>query len=147
MRTVIQRVIAGSVSVNGALVSEIGRGVVVLIAVGTADTEAEADWLADKVAHLRIFGDGAGKMNLSLVDVDGAALVVSQFTLYGNAEKGLRPSFAGAAPPARAEPLVERFAARLGSHGVLVKTGIFRADMRVSIVNDGPVTIVLERGA
>lgn len=145
MRTVIQRVTAGSVSVNDALVSEIGLGVVVLVGVGTSDTGAEADWLADKIAHLRIFDDGAGKMNLSLIDVGGAALVVSQFTLYGSAEKGLRPSFTGAAPPEHAEPLVARFIARLASHGVTVRTGIFRADMRVSIVNDGPVTIVLER--
>ena len=145
MRTVIQRVIAGSVRVNEALISEIGVGVVVLVGVGTSDAEAEADWLADKIAHLRIFDDGSGKMNLSLIDVGGAALVVSQFTLYGNADKGLRPSFTAAAPPERAEPLVSRFAARIASHGVTVKTGIFRADMRVSIVNDGPVTIVLER--
>ena len=145
MRLVIQRTVSGSVSVDGALVSEIGRGLVVLVGVGTADTEAQVDWLADKTAHLRIFDDGAGKMNLSLIDVGGAALVVSQFTLYANAEKGLRPSFTGAAPPEQAEPLVARFTARLASHGVTVKTGIFRADMSVSIVNDGPVTIVLER--
>jgi len=145
MRTVIQRVIAGSVSVDGVLVSEIGHGLVVLVGVGIPDTDAQADWLADKTAHLRIFDDASGKMNLSLIDVGGAALVVSQFTLYANAEKGLRPSFSGAAPPERAEPLVSRFATRLASHGVTVKTGIFRADMRVSILNDGPVTIVLER--
>jgi D-tyrosyl-tRNA(Tyr) deacylase len=145
MRTVVQRVRAGSVTVDGTLISEIGPGLVILVGVGKADTEAEADWLAEKIAHLRIFEDDDGKMNRSVLEVGGSALVVSQFTLYADAHKGRRPSFIDAAPPELAEPLVTCFTNRLAAHGVPVKTGIFRADMLVAIQNAGPVTIILER--
>jgi D-tyrosyl-tRNA(Tyr) deacylase len=145
MRTVIQRVRSGSVSVDNSLVSEIGAGLVILIGVGKGDGEEQADWLAEKIAHLRIFEDADGKMNRSVLDAGGSALVVSQFTLYAAADKGRRPSFIDAAPPEQAEPLVTHFVKRLQSHGVPTRTGIFRADMLVTIENDGPVTIVLDR--
>jgi D-tyrosyl-tRNA(Tyr) deacylase len=145
MRTVIQRVRACSVSVDGTLVSEIGPGLAILVGVGKNDGHEQADWLAEKIAHLRIFEDDDGKMNRSVIESGGSALVVSQFTLYADAHKGRRPSFIDAASPEQAEPLVTHFAARLASHGVPVKTGRFRADMLVEIHNDGPVTIILER--
>ncbi len=145
MRTVIQRVTRGAVSVEGRLISEIGRGLVILAGVGKGDAEAQADWLAEKIANLRIFEDEAGKMNRSVLDVGGSALVVSQFTLYADAQKGRRPSFIDAALPDQAEPLVAYFAKRLQFYGVPVQTGVFRAHMVVEIHNDGPVTIVLER--
>jgi D-tyrosyl-tRNA(Tyr) deacylase len=146
MRVVVQRVREGSVEVDGRVVSAIGRGLVVLVAVRQGDTEAEAVWLADKVANLRIFADEDGKFNRSLLDVDGEALVVSQFTLYGNARKGRRPDFTAAARPEVAEPLIERFAHALREAGVRhVATGVFQAMMLVRIFNDGPVTIILER--
>jgi D-tyrosyl-tRNA(Tyr) deacylase len=145
MRTVIQRVRACSVTLDGTLVSEIGTGLAILVGVGRNDAHEQADWLADKIAHLRIFEDDDGKMNRSVIEAGGSALVVSQFTLYADAHKGRRPSFIDAAPPEQAEPLVTHFVGRLASHGVPVKTGIFRADMLVEIHNDGPVTIILER--
>jgi D-tyrosyl-tRNA(Tyr) deacylase len=145
MRAVIQRVTRGSVTVAGELVSEIGPGLVILVGVGHGDTEAQADWLAEKIANLRIFEDDAGKMNRSLLEAGGSALVVSQFTLYANAEKGRRPSFIEAAAPEHADPLIAYFGQKLQSAGVSVKTGIFRAEMLVGIHNNGPVTIILER--
>ena len=145
MRAVIQRVSEASVSVDGKIVGQIGRGVVVLVGVTHGDTQEQAEWLARKVAGLRIFEDSAGKMNAGLLDVDGAALVVSQFTLYADARKGRRPSFTDAAPPEMAEPLVDHFARVLRAQGVLVETGIFQTYMLVEIHNDGPVTIILER--
>jgi D-tyrosyl-tRNA(Tyr) deacylase len=145
MRALIQRVSEASVSVDGEIVGQIGRGVVVLVGVTHGDTSEQAEWLARKVAGLRIFEDSAGKMNAGLLDVGGAALVVSQFTLYADARKGRRPSFTDAAPPEVAEPLVEHFAQVLRDCGVLVETGIFQAYMLVEIHNDGPVTILLER--
>ncbi len=145
MRTVIQRVSRGSVTVDGKRVSEIGPGLVILVGVGKGDGEAQAGWLAEKIANLRIFEDEAGKMNRSVIEAGGSALVVSQFTLYANTEKGRRPSFIEAALPEEAEPLVAYFAKRLQFHGVPVQTGIFRAVMLVEIHNDGPVTIILER--
>jgi D-aminoacyl-tRNA deacylase len=145
MRTVIQRVSRGSVTVDGKRVSEIGPGLVILVGVGKGDAEAQADWLAEKIANLRIFEDEAGKMNRSVLEAGGSALVVSQFTLYANTEKGRRPSFIEAALPEEAEPLVAHFGKRLQFYGVPVQTGIFRAVMLVEIHNDGPVTIVLER--
>ena len=145
MRTVSQRVTRGSVTVKGELVSEIGPGLVILVGVGHADGEAQADWLAEKVANLRIFEDEAGKMNRSVLESGGSALVVSQFTLYANTEKGRRPSFIEAAAPEQADPLIAYFAKRLETLGVPVKTGVFRADMLVEIHNAGPVTIVLEK--
>ena len=145
MRTVIQRVARGSVTVEGKRVGEIGPGLVVLVGVGKGDSETKADWLAEKIANLRIFEDGAGKMNRSVLETGGGALVVSQFTLYANSEKGRRPSFIDAALPDEAEPLITYFAKRLQFYGVPAQTGVFRAHMQVEIHNDGPVTIVLER--
>lgn len=145
MRALIQRVTRGSVTIEGEVVGEIGRGYVVLVGVAPSDTPAEADWLAQKVLELRLFEDDAGKMNRSLLDVDGSLLVVSQFTLYADARKGRRPSFTDAAPPAIAIPLYEHFVAHLRASGRPVATGRFGADMLVEILNDGPVTIWLER--
>lgn len=144
MRAVVQRVTHGRVRVGDEVAGEIGRGYVVLLGVHAGDTEAQARMLAEKVAHLRIFGDEDGKMNRSLLDVGGAVLSVSQFTLYGNTEKGRRPSFIDAAPPERAEALYEVFNDRLRSLGVPVATGRFRVLMTVEIHNDGPVTLMLE---
>jgi len=133
------------VSVDGEIVGAIGRGVVVLVGVTHGDTEKQAEWMARKIASLRIFEDSAGKMNAGLLDAGGAALVISQFTLYADARKGRRPGFSDAAPPEVAEPLVEHFAQALQGHGVDVETGVFGAYMLVEIHNDGPVTILLER--
>ena len=144
MRALVQRVTKGAVRVEGEVVGEIGAGLVVLLGVGDRDGEAEAEFLAGKVAALRIFGDEAGRFNRSLLDVGGGALVVSQFTLYADARKGRRPSFVHAAPPERAEELVEAFVAALRAAGVAVETGRFRAVMSVEIHNDGPVTIWLD---
>lgn len=144
MRALLQRVSRASVTVDGAVVGEIGRGFVVLLGVTHADGRAEADWLANKVAGLRLFEDGDGKMNLSAAEVDGAFLVISQFTLYGDARKGRRPSFTDAAAPAHAEPLVDYFVENLRRLGFLVATGVFGANMQVEIHNDGPVTLMIE---
>ena len=145
MRAVVQRVTHASVTVDGEVVGAIDRGVVVLVGVTHGDTEEQAAWLARKIAGLRIFEDSEGKLNAGLLDVDGAALVVSQFTLYADVRKGRRPSFTDAAPPEVAEPLVDYFVERLRDQGVPVETGVFRAHMLVEIHNDGPVTILLER--
>ena len=145
MRALIQRVSQGSVTVEGEVLGRIGRGYVVLLGVGQQDTRAEADWLVQKLLELRLFADEAGKMNLSLVDVDGSVLVVSQFTLYADARKGRRPSFTDAAPPPVAIPLYEYVVERLRASGRTVATGRFGADMQVEIHNDGPVTLWLER--
>ncbi|MEB3330665.1 MAG: D-aminoacyl-tRNA deacylase [Candidatus Sericytochromatia bacterium] len=147
MRAVVQRVMRGEVTSQGELLGAIGRGLLVLLGVGHADTRDDADWLADRVVDLRVFADEAGKTNLSLGDVGGAVLVVSQFTLYADARRGRRPSFTDAAPPGLAVPLYERFIARLRGRGCRVETGRFGADMQVSLVNDGPVTLWLERVA
>jgi len=144
VRTVIQRVSRGSVTVEGKRVAEIGKGLVILVGAGRGDTQEQADWLAEKIANLRIFEDEAGKMNRSVLEVGGSAIVVSQFTLYADAQRGRRPSFIDAAPPTEAEPLVDYFAKRLQFYGVPVQTGIFRAMMLVEIHNDGPVTILLD---
>ena len=145
MRLVIQRVSRGGVIVAGARVAEIGAGLVILVGVGPKDGPSEADWLAEKTAHLRIFEDEAGKLNRSVLEAGGSALVVSQFTLYADVQKGRRPSFIGAAPPEQAEPLVAHYAQALAALGVPVQTGVFRTHMQVEIHNDGPVTILLER--
>jgi D-tyrosyl-tRNA(Tyr) deacylase len=145
MRTVVQRVSQASVHVDGEVVGMIGQGVALLVGVTHGDTEEQAEWLARKVAGMRIFEDNEGKMNASLLDIDGAALVVSQFTLYADTRRGRRPGFTDAALPEVAEPLVEHFAHALRDHGVPVDTGIFGANMLVEIHNDGPVTILLER--
>lgn len=144
MRALIQRVSHAAVTVDGQVVGQIGRGFLVLLGVTHADGRAEADWLARKVAGLRVFDDAAGKMNLALADVGGAVLVVSQFTLYGDARKGRRPDFLQAARPDVAEPLVAYFVAQLRGAGLPVETGRFQAAMQVSLVNDGPVTLWLD---
>jgi len=145
MRLLIQRVSHARVTVGGETVGAIGPGLVILVGVAPGDGEDQARWLANKTAGLRIFEDAEGKMNASLLDVGGAALVVSQFTLYADTRKGRRPSLTDAAPPEIAEPLVERFAALLRERGVPVEMGIFGASMQVEIHNDGPVTLMLER--
>lgn len=145
MRLVIQRVSHASVSVAGQIVGQCGAGLCILAGVKIGDTPAEAKWLANKAANLRVFEDEAGKMNLSLLDVKGEALVVSQFTLYANAQRGRRPDFVDAARPEQAEELIEYFVEQLRAEGVPTQTGIFRALMQVEIHNDGPVTILLER--
>lgn len=146
MRIVLQRVSEASVAVDGNRISGIGPGLLLLVGVAQGDGESEADWLADKVAGLRIMGDEAGKMNRSVRDVGGAVLAVSQFTLLADTRKGKRPSFVGAAPPEEAARLFDYFCGRLRAAGVEeVQTGRFGAMMDVSLVNDGPVTIVLER--
>ena len=145
MRALVQRVSEASVTVDGAVVGAIDQGVAVLVGVTHGDTEKEAEWLACKIAGLRIFEDQEGQMNVGLLDAGGAALVVSQFTLYADASKGRRPSFGDAAPPEVAEPLVDHFTQTLRDHRVPVEEGIFGAMMMVEIHNDGPVTIMLER--
>ena len=145
MRVLLQRVTHGSVAVDGEIIGRVGKGYVILVGVGHADGEDQAAWLANKIAGLRIFEDPDGKMNLSLQDVGGGALVISQFTLFADAVKGRRPSFIDAASPEVAAPLVERFADLLRAEGIPVETGRFGANMLVEIHNDGPVTIWLER--
>ncbi len=146
MRVVLQRVKSASVTVGGERISAVGPGLLLLVGVALGDGYAEANWLAEKVAGLRIMGDEEGKMNLSVRDVGGEILAVSQFTLLADTRKGKRPSFVGAAPPEEAEPLFDYFCERLHAAGVgSVKTGSFGAKMDVALVNDGPVTIVLER--
>jgi D-aminoacyl-tRNA deacylase len=146
MRTVLQRVKNASVTVGDEMVSEIGAGLLLLVGVASGDGEAEADWLARKISGLRIFNDREGKMNLSVQDAWGEILAVSQFTLLADTRKGKRPSFVGAAPPEEAERLFDYFCERLRAAGTgPVKTGVFGAMMDVALVNDGPVTIFLER--
>lgn len=144
MRAVIQRVRQAAVSVGGERVGAIGQGLCVFLGVGKEDTGADAAYLAEKIAHLRIFSDAEDKMNLSLRDINGELLAVSQFTLFGDCRKGRRPGFSEAASPENANELYEKFVACLEEAGVSVKTGIFRADMMVSIENDGPVTMLLD---
>ena len=145
MRALIQRVSRASVQVDSEEAASIGRGYLVLLGVGAGDGEEQAAWLAHKIAGLRLFEDDAGRMNLGLKDVEGAVLAVSQFTLYGDARKGRRPSFTQAAPPAQAEELYDRFCDLLAAEGVPVEKGVFQAHMEVALVNDGPVTLWLER--
>lgn len=145
MRIVLQRVTQGRVLVDGGTVSEIGPGLVILLGIGQDDGEDQARYLAGKIANLRIFEDDAGKMNRSVLDVGGGAIVISQFTLYADTRKGRRPSFTDAAPPEVASPLVQRFADLLEEQGVPTQTGVFGAHMLVDLSNDGPVTIWMER--
>ena len=145
MRLVIQRVTHAAVTVDGEIVGRCGKGFCILAGVRTGDTRAEAKWLANKVATLRIFEDDEGKLNRSLLDVGGEALVVSQFTLYANAQRGRRPDFVDAARPEQAEPLINAFVEQLRAEGVPTQTGVFRAMMQVEIHNDGPVTVLLEK--
>lgn len=144
MRAVIQRVSRAKVTVEGETSGEIGTGLLVLLGVGGEDDESDAAYLADKTAGLRIFEDDAGKMNRSLVEIGGAALVVSQFTLYGDVRRGRRPSFDAAAPPALADQLYQQYTEQLRARGVPVETGVFQAMMKVELVNEGPVTILLD---
>ena len=144
MRAVIQRVTRASVIVEGRVAGEIGAGLLVLLGVSRTDNPETAAYLAEKIVNLRIFSDEAGKMNLSLLDVGGSALLVSQFTLYGDTRGGRRPSYIQAAPPEQASLLYEEFVRSIRSLGVPVHTGVFQAHMQVELVNDGPVTILLD---
>lgn len=144
MRAVVQRVSEASVAVDGAVVGQIGRGFLVLLGITHDDGEAEADWLARKIAGLRVFEDEAGKMNLGLEKVGGSILAISQFTLYGNMRKGRRPSFVEAARPAHAQPLYDYFCEQLAAQGAAVARGVFQAEMKIALVNDGPVTLWLD---
>ena len=146
MRVVIQRVSEASVTVDGSVTGAIGRGLLVLVGVSKTDTHRDADFLAEKVAGLRIFPDDAGKMNLSVVDIGGGVLVVSQFTLYGDIRRGRRPSFDQAAGPTEARALYEYFVETLRGRLARVETGVFQAMMSVSLVNEGPVTILCDSG-
>ena len=145
MRALLQRVSTGRVSVDDQTIAQIGHGLVILLGIGHGDGEEQAIFLAEKIANLRIFEDEQGKTNLSILDVNGEAIVVSQFTLYADTRKGRRPSFTDAALPDLAAPLVERFAELLRGHGVPTQTGQFGAHMLVEVHNDGPVTIWLEK--
>jgi D-tyrosyl-tRNA(Tyr) deacylase len=145
MRILLQRVSRAEVRIDGRATGRIGAGFCLLVGFTHSDGEEQVAWMADKVLGLRLFGDAEGKMNLALGDVDGALLVVSQFTLYGDAQKGRRPSFIDAARPELAEPLYQRFVAALRERGARVETGEFGAMMEVELVNDGPVTLWLER--
>jgi D-aminoacyl-tRNA deacylase len=145
VRVVLQRVSAASVTIDGRVAGAIGAGFCLLVGFTHADTAVQVDWMAEKVAGLRLFSDSEGKMNLGLQETGGAVLVVSQFTLYGDAGKGRRPSFIDAARPEVAIPLYERFIGALQDRGLEVATGEFGADMQVSIENDGPVTLILDR--
>jgi D-tyrosyl-tRNA(Tyr) deacylase len=144
MRACIQRVSMARVVVEGEVVGEIGRGLLVLLGVSATDTDTETRWMAEKIVGLRIFDDPDGKMNLSLTDVGGSMLVVSQFTLYGDCRKGRRPSFIDAAPPEMAEAVYEKFVAQVSSAGIPTSTGRFRTNMAVELTNDGPVTIWID---
>ena len=146
MRAVVQRVSRAQVTVNGEVTGRIGRGMLVLLGVGSSDTEADAEYLADKIAGLRIFEDENGKMNLAIADAGGEVLAVSQFTLYGDVRRGKRPSFDGAAPPQRARELYEIFVERIRAFGLICETGRFQEMMQVELVNEGPVTILLDSG-
>ncbi len=145
MRVVLQRVARAAVTIDGRVAGQIGQGFCLLVGFTHSDTLEQVRWMADKVATLRVFTDAEDKMNLGLAEVGGAVLVVSQFTLYGNAEKGRRPSFIDAARPEQAIPLYQAFIAELRDRGLVVETGEFGALMQVEIVNDGPVTLILDR--
>jgi D-tyrosyl-tRNA(Tyr) deacylase len=144
MRVVIQRVVESRVTVDDETVGSIKRGLLVLLGVGTEDSVEDAAYLAEKTAHLRIFEDSGGKMNLSLMEIGGSVLAVSQFTLYGDCRKGRRPSFTSAAPPAKGEHLYQEYCCLLRAMGVTVEQGRFGANMQVELINDGPVTILLD---
>ncbi len=145
MKILIQRVSQASVEVSAAVVGRIGVGVLVFIGITHSDTADQVTWLANKLIHLRIFEDDQGKINQSLIDRQGSALIISQFTLYADCESGRRPSFTQAAPPVMAKQLYDQFIEQVRKGGVPVETGVFGADMRVSLINEGPVTLLLER--
>ncbi|MGI6777488.1 MAG: D-aminoacyl-tRNA deacylase [Acetivibrionales bacterium] len=144
MRAVVQRVSKARVIVNGKVMGEIGKGLMVLLGVGQEDTDADVEYMADKIVNLRIFEDEDGKMNISLLDIGGELLVVSQFTLYGDCRKGKRPSFTAASRPEAARDLYGKFIERSRGYGIKVETGTFQAMMNVEIHNDGPVTMLLD---
>lgn len=144
MRFVIQRVTRASVRIDGKLAAEIGRGLLVLVGIAATDLPAQADYMAGKLVNLRIFPDSEGRMNRSALDVNASLLLVSQFTLYGDCRKGRRPSFDAAAPPGPARELYEYLVTKVGQQGLVTKGGVFQADMAVELVNDGPVTLLLD---
>lgn len=144
MKALLQRVSSSSVDIDGKTNGRIGKGLLILLGVGNEDCDSDTAFLADKCVHLRIFNDDAGKMNLSLLDIKGEALIISQFTLYADSRKGRRPSYTDAAPPSKAIPLYEKFVESVKNKGVHVQTGVFGAKMKVTLVNDGPVTILLD---
>lgn len=144
MKVVLQRVSTANVSVDGKIIASIDHGLLILVGIGHTDDQSQTHQMAEKIAHLRIFEDGAGKMNLSILDVHGSALVVSQFTLYADTRRGRRPAFTDAAPPEKANHLVKEFITALEQHGLPTQSGVFGASMQVSLINDGPVTILLE---
>ena len=144
MRAIIQRVKSASVTVEGQVVSEIGKGLLIFLGVAREDTSVDVNYMAGKIANLRIFEDDQGQMNLSILDVGGEGLVVSQFTLYGDCRKGRRPSFIAAARPEKADPLYQAFMDEISRLGVPIKAGIFQAMMDVELINDGPVTLMLD---
>jgi D-tyrosyl-tRNA(Tyr) deacylase len=146
MRALLQRVTEARVTVDEVIAGEIGAGLLVLLGVSKPDTEADAEFVAQKVLNLRIFEDDQGKMNRSVLDIGGALLVVSQFTLYGDCRKGRRPSFDGAAPAEQARTLYEHFVTVARRSGLKIETGVFQAHMTVSLINDGPVTLIVESG-
>ena len=144
MRTVVQRVSRAQVNIDSKIKGSIGKGLVVFVGISAADSEKDIQWLAEKIVHLRIFEDDAGKMNTSLTDIEGEMLIISQFTLYGDCRKGRRPGFSGAAPPLKAEPYYLKFVQEVKNKGIQVATGTFQADMQVELINDGPVTLLLD---
>jgi len=144
MRAVIQRVNSASVSINGNITGQIDRGLVVLLGIRAEDSTRDLQWLADKIVHLRIFNDTEGKMNISLADIKGEMLIISQFTLYGDCRKGRRPGYSNAAPPEIAEPIYQQFIEEIKRHRITAATGTFRATMKVGLTNDGPVTLLLD---
>lgn len=144
MRTVIQRVSRAQVSIENKVKGSIGKGLVVFVGISPEDCQKDLQWLAEKIVHLRIFEDNAGKMNRSLTDIKGEVLIISQFTLYGDCRKGRRPGFSGAAPPLKAEPIYQQFVEEVKSKGIQVETGTFQAEMQVELINDGPVTLLLD---
>lgn len=144
MRSVVQRVSRAAVRVDGETVGQIGKGFLVFLGVGTEDSSQDLDWMVDKIIALRVFKDEEGKMNRSILEEKGEILLVSQFTLYGDCRKGRRPSFSAAAPPQKAKALYDEAAAKIAARGISVATGIFQADMKIDLVNDGPVTLLLD---
>ncbi|ADY56397.1 D-tyrosyl-tRNA(Tyr) deacylase [Syntrophobotulus glycolicus DSM 8271] len=144
MRAVVQRVKKASVRVNHEIISQIGRGVLVLIGIGRNEQEEDIDWMTEKISGLRIFEDEQGKMNLSVMDIGGEILIVSQFTLFGDCRRGKRPSFSEACPPQEAKPIYDRLLKRFEEKGIAVSTGIFQAEMDLDLINWGPVTLLLD---
>ena len=145
MRAILQRVTEANVKVDGEIIGQIGNGLMILVGFGKEDTEEKLDWMVNKILNLRVFSDEDDKINLSVTDISGELLIVSQFTLYWNCKKGTRPSFDGALDPINAEKLYDKFVEKMKNSGLKVQTGSFGADMKVSLINDGPVTVELER--